>query len=347
MKTCEEVYQDIQPLMDSERHDEAVSALEKLLETYHDFAQGHNDLGILYHKVGNGEKALNHLRESVKHEPEKTAFLKNLADFYYSEMGDVKGALKYYHKVLDIIPDDIDALIISGHIAVSEHRFDDAKGFYKKVLDIEPWNDDAWKYLERLDEYTGFSRDELRIEEMYRKCKDLVISGDEDSAIKEIENFLKIEPDFAIAYNDLGVLNYNLGKKEKALEYYEKATRLEPNNTIFQKNLADFYYIEMGRVEDALEIYSKVLSEEPADVDSLMAAGQISEAFNKEDNAKIFYDRVLDIEPWNIEASESLEKICNSGKEINAFLSQDVISAPQKAVPDDTFEPMDIKQDGV
>ena len=103
----------------------------------------------------------------------------------------------------------------------------------------------------------------------------------------------------------------------------------------------------MGRVEDALEIYSKVLSEEPADVDSLMAAGQISEAFNKKDNAKIFYDRVLDIEPWNIEASESLEKLCNSGKEINAFLSQDVISAPQKAVPDDTFEPMDIKQDGV
>ena len=342
MKTCEEMYQDIHPLMDNERHEEAVNALEKLLKTYHDFAQGHNDLGILFHKLGNREKALNHLMESVNYEPKETTFLKNLADFYYSEMGDVKSALKYYHKILDIHPHDIDALIISGHIAVSENRFDDAKGFYRKALDIEPWNDDAWKYLERLDEYDSSSKIDLQAEDAYHRCQELANSGKNEEAIKKLEKLLKINPDFALAHNDLGVLHYSLGDKDEALECYEKATRLEPNNAIFQKNLADFYYVEMGRIENALEIYAKVLSEEPADVDCLMAAGHISETLGRTDDAVIFYDRVLDIEPWNIEAGEKnneLSKVLHVNNEITA---QDHNFPPIKTGLEVSFEKMEL-----
>ena len=309
MKTCEEMYQNIKPLMASERNEASVSALEKIVKLYPDFAQGHNDLGILYHKLGNREKALAHLRESVNHEPEETTFLKNLADFYYSEMGDVKGALKYYQNILDINPEDIGSLIISGHIAVSEHRFDVARGYYNKVLDVEPWNDDALKYLERLDEDNKLSSNELQVEEMYHACQELANSGKNEEAIKKLEAILQMEPDFAPAYNDLGVLYYHLGGKEKSLEFYEKAALLEPNNIIFQKNLADFYYIEMGQIKNALEIYAKVLSEEPTDVDCLMAAGHISEQLNLKDNAKIFYDRILEIEPWNLEAGEKINEI--------------------------------------
>ena len=345
MKTCEEMYQDIKPLMDSEQNEESVRALEKVVESYPDFAQGHNDLGILYHKLGNREKALDHLRESVNHEPEDATFLKNLADFYYSEMADVKSALKYYQKILDVNPDDIEALIISGHIAVSEHRFDDARGYYNKVLDVEPWNDDALKYLERLDDYTGFSSDAMQAEALYQRSKDFVNTGDENAAIKELEKLVTIKPDFAVAYNDLGVLNYNQGQKEKSLEFYKKASRLEPDNIIFQKNLADFYYVEMGRVEAALEIYAKVLSEEPADVDCLMAAGHICESLGRTDDAVVFYDRVLDIEPWNAQASEQFERLSNSGKEESGVSSQDAISGPPAEVPDHTFESIEIKPD--
>jgi len=319
MRTCEEMYRDIQTLVKGGQHEEAVDTLENLLEIYPDFAQGHNDLGILYHKLGNREKTLNHLREAVNHDQENIPFLKNLADFYYSEMGNAKEALDYYHKILAVYPHDIDALTISGHIAVSEHRFDDAKGLYKKVLDIEPWNDDVWNYLERLDEYVSRSSEAVQTEEVYLRCQDLANSGQNEAAIRELKKLIQMDSEFAPAYNDLGVLNYGLGNKEEAVEYYEKAVLLEPNNFVFQKNLADFYYVEMGRIEDALEIYAKVLSEEPTDVDCLMAAGQISEKLNLKDNAIIFYDRILDIEPWNLVAGEKINELCANSQDNKEF----------------------------
>ena len=43
-----------------------------------------------------------------------------------------------------------------------------------------------------------------------------------------------------------------------------------------------------------------------------MAAGQISAAVNNPDQARVFYNRVLEIEPWNLEASENLARLRQS-----------------------------------
>jgi hypothetical protein len=40
-----------------------------------------------------------------------------------------------------------------------------------------------------------------------------------------------------------------------------------------------------------------------------MAAAHICKALNKNENAKIFFERVLDIEPWNLEANENLSQL--------------------------------------
>ena len=92
---------------------------------------------------------------------------------------------------------------------------------------------------------------------------------------------------------------------------------MEPNDLTYQKNLADFYCVELNRIEDALEIYLKVLKEEPGDIETLMAAGHISIAVERAEDAKVFYERVLDIEPWNLEANDNLNQLspgaCPSG----------------------------------
>ena len=55
-----------------------ISALEKLLGTPRDGALLRYSLGLEYQKAGNPEKALEHLREAVKHEPLYSAALKAL-----------------------------------------------------------------------------------------------------------------------------------------------------------------------------------------------------------------------------------------------------------------------------
>ena len=62
-----------------------------------------------------------------------------------------------------------------------------------------------------------------------------------------------------------------------------------PENINFQKNLADFYCIELGRIEEALKIYVSILTTHPQDIETLLATGQICAALEKPADAKDFF----------------------------------------------------------
>jgi tetratricopeptide (TPR) repeat protein len=309
MKLCEEIYQEVQSLIETDRQEDAIRALEKLLETYPEFAPAHYDLGALYFNKKDKTKALEHYHESINLEPLNAAYYKGLADYYYVALNNTDEAAKLYHKVIEIDPNDITALMVLGNLAVVENKFDTAKEFYHSVLAIEPWNHEAISLLEKLDRREEQGDTEVFPVSSYHQIQELIKSGNIEEAIKKLEKLLAIQPEHALAHNDLGVLYYQYGMTEKTLMHYEEAVRLEPNDLTFQKNLADFYCIAQGRIQDALEIYLNVLTQEPTDIETLIAAANICQALNRKENAKIFYDRVLDLEPWNLEANENLSSL--------------------------------------
>jgi len=143
----------------------------------------------------------------------------------------------------------------------------------------------------------------------YDQCQSLIKADKVEDAIGALERIVSTYPDYALAYNDLGVLYYRTNDKERCQKAYEKAVSIEPQNATFRKNLADFYLVEQGRMQNALELYLSVLKDDPEDIDVLLAAGHICVALGKTNSAKVFYERVLDIEPWNFDASERLQKL--------------------------------------
>ena len=309
MKSCEEMYAEVQPLIEASDSEGAINALAKLLHTYPEYARAHCDLGALYFENGDKEKALEHYRESVNLDPDNTVYLKTLGDFNYSELGNTGDAMKLYHRVVEVNPKDVETLFMLGNMAVVENDFDAASQYYQRVLDIEPWNHEALTLFEKLERRTSHGDHDRSAESVYENSQELVQAGDIEAAIMELENLIDAHPENAQAHNDLGVLYYQSGKKEKTLAHYKEAVRLKPDELNFQKNLADFYCVEMGLVEDALEIYLKLLTEDPSDIETLMAAGYICKAMDRNEDAKLFFDRVLDIEPWNLEANESLNQL--------------------------------------
>jgi glycosyltransferase involved in cell wall biosynthesis len=176
-----------------------------------------------------------------------------------------------------------------------------------------------WNELEallyRFMEESGAQYEDIRTPpdredtDLYLNIRSLMQAGRSDEAIKALKGLLISHPDFALAHNDLGVLYVEKGEKEKAIYHYEQAVRLEPENITFLKNLADVYCVAMGRIEDALRIYVKVLEIEPRDIESLLTTGHICVALQKFDDATIFYDRVLQIDPENVDAREILDKL--------------------------------------
>ena len=150
-------------------------------------------------------------------------------------------------------------------------------------------------------------------EYLYGTAQRMVEEGKEAEAIQELKRLIARYPDYALAHNDLGVLYYRNGAKEKSLRHYEQAARLDPENATFQKNLADFYCVEMGELEDGLKIYLRVLEANPSDVELLVILGDICAAIEKNEDAKVFYNRVLELEPWNLKAQEKLDALPGEG----------------------------------
>jgi tetratricopeptide (TPR) repeat protein len=288
----------------------AIASLERLLERFPEFAVAHNDLGVLFYHTGNKEKAQRRYERAVELMPDNINFQKNLADFYCVELGRIEDALQIYVSILKADPQDIETLLATGQICKALEKFDDAGHFFKRILEIEPWNADARDQIEEMEKQcTGGSLSSESVEDAYRRLHEKLNILTPAEAIIELEKLVEGYPDFAVGHNDLAVLCCNTGDKEKALRHYRLAAHLQPGNIALQKNLADFLFVDLGEVEEALQIYLGILETHPDDVETLLIAGHICVALKKLDDAKGFYERVISLEPDNEDASKNLQVI--------------------------------------
>jgi Flp pilus assembly protein TadD len=141
---------------------------------------------------------------------------------------------------------------------------------------------------------------------MYNDVRKLVADGHTDEAIDSLRRLLLDHPDFALGHNDLAVLYYQTGDKVLTLGHYEKAVRLDPDNANFRKNLASFYVTEMGWFDDAIMIYTDLLRRDPTDGETLEALGIISLNVGRDEEARSFFRRLSELQPWRNDVREML-----------------------------------------
>lgn len=146
-------------------------------------------------------------------------------------------------------------------------------------------------------------------DELYREAEGFASAGNSQQALSILKHLVAKDPTHALAHNDLGVLFSQNGDFELARFHHEAAVLHSPSNPIFRKNLAELYYAVFGRTDEAVEIYTRLLREYPADVDTLTALAVISKNNNLKDQARIFINKVLNLEPWNRDAREFLAEL--------------------------------------
>lgn len=312
----------------------AIERLEHFLKSYNGFAQAHNDLGVLYHRSGDLLRSLAHYEKANRLQSGNPVFLKNLAEFYAAELGWIDDAILILVDLLKTAPNDIDLLSSLATISIRINQPNEAETFLNKILVLEPWNADARRLLndirdggivDEAPQPATTSMDSLlqglrqsiagmaavnRIpEERYREALELAGQGRVAEAETALEELVRSVPTYALAWNDLGVLTYQSGDLNRSLAAHEQALRLEPANPAFGKNLANLYYAALGRTDDAIKIFTGILREHPNDVETLLALGQISAANGYTEQARTFVTKVLQLEPWNVEAREFLISI--------------------------------------
>ncbi len=312
-KSPEQLHRQALELANSGKSSEARRALQDLLARHPDYAPGHNDLGVLCQQDGDILQARSHHEEAHRLQPDNLNFMKNLADLLSIACGDTEEALKLYVKILGSNPRDIETLTAISTICLEAGKIDDARSFLETILKIEPWNGDARESLaaisdrERADLLSpdaGRSFDEIHAEALRLVQQDRL-----SEAHSLLEELAHTSGSNALFQNDLGVLRYRLGDIEGARRAYERAAELQPDNGSFRKNLADLYFAELGMVDEAIGIYLDLFRTQPRDMETLAGLGQICTAVGRPEEAKSFYRRALEIEPWNAEIRTALQDL--------------------------------------
>jgi Flp pilus assembly protein TadD len=300
-------------LANSGKAEEAVRALEGLVMDHPTFAVAHNDLGVLYQQRGDLSRARHHHGEASRLQPANQVFKKNLADLLYIACGETEEAMKLYVNILSSTPRDIETLKAVSRICLEIDQPDNARSFLETILKIEPWNSEARESLAALakPESAVYSPHvAVRTpDEIYAEAQQLVQQDRQSEAHLLLEELARTNSNNALFHNDLGVLRYRRGDLEGARSSYEKSVELQPGNRNYRKNLADLYFAELGMTDDAIRIYLELFQQQPRDIETLSSLGQISVAVGRPNEAKSFFRRALEIEPWNAEVRAALQGI--------------------------------------
>jgi len=291
-------------------------------------ARAYNDYGIIAYRQGSKEKALEYYQKAVTLAPQEAVYRKNLADLYYFEFGNTQTALSHYRQILADNPRDFDANLTIGRICadLSRHFQAEAEDFFDLAEKIAPDNElvageRAKFHNEKLDQESETTEKQWQLsepvtvsdntnpEEIYADLSSGFKPDQDMETESEILMFLDRYPGFALAHNDLGVISHKLNKPAQAGHSYREAVRLDPANSIFRKNLADFIFVIEKSPEEAMPHYHEVLKNNPKDIEVLMMIGNICLALDSPEEARNFFNLVLDIEPWNTDANRALEMV--------------------------------------
>lgn len=177
------------------------------------------------------------------------------------------------------------------------------------IGEIDPYISDTWEKLKTRDKTAQAMFLKEAVAELIDHGEELFADNDLKGAESSFLRALALEGDSAEALNNLGVMNLRIGNRENAAQYLEEAVKIQPDNTMFLKNLADCYLLEPGRSDDAIRIYSRVLEGNPDDLDALLNLGRISKALKDYVSAKNFFNRIIELEPENKDAKEELASL--------------------------------------
>ncbi|WP_158276158.1 tetratricopeptide repeat protein [Brumimicrobium oceani] len=188
-----------------------------------------------------------------------------------------------------------------------------AKRHYQYVLSLQPKDPQTLVELANTYSLTGdfktaikYINDALRMDERYRDG--YVLKGSiyktlekNDLAVSSYQTALQIDPEFFIGHLNTAWLLTSMGNHKLALEYYQNAVELKPENLNAIYGIAKSLQ-DLGEYDNALKEYRKLGKIEPEFHITYYNQGVIKHYYQKElDSAAYFYDKTLDVKeeyPW-------------------------------------------------
>jgi len=204
--------------------------------------EAHNNLAILYEKMGNFQEALNEYEKALKTDNDNDILHYNLANLYM-KMNKKEDAKKYYLKAHELNPKHDIYLYAIGSFETQEGRFKDAHKYLSQLLRLNPDHFEGNLLQGDISKRLGLFPDS---EKYYKKA-------------------IALKPDDPRSYNNIAGLFKNLNKTKNAIKYYEKAFKVGKEYPLPLFNLGVIYYNDLKDYEKAKYYWEKFLDETDAE----------------------------------------------------------------------------------
>jgi tetratricopeptide (TPR) repeat protein len=208
---------------------------------------------------------------------------------------------------------------------------ENSKKHYKYVLSVKPNDPSTMVELANTYSLTGdfesalkYINDALRINEEYRDAyvlKGSIYKTTEkfDLALSSYQTAVQLDPDFFIGHLQTGWLLTEMKDHELALEYYENAAELKPDNLNASYGIAKSLQ-DMGKYQEALTGYRELLKIDSTAYVAYFNQGYIKQYHQEQlDSAIYYYYELLEVEPKYIQGWYQLgEAYYSEGRETDA-----------------------------
>jgi len=210
----------------------------------------------------------------------------------HHQNGDLEKAHALYTEILNLDPQNIEALHLLGILEAQQKNPQSALSFLQRAIAI----DQKIPYLHN---------------SLGNVFKHL---GEIQKARQHYEEALRLEPNSATMHNNLANILVNLNENTAALTHYQQALKLKPDYSDAHYNFA-ILYIKQGQDADAIAHLNRTIQLDPQQVNAHNQLALILLRQNKEDQAIKHYQTCLQIDPDNLTAAQNLGALlCKKGE---------------------------------
>ena len=228
-------------------------------------------LGYFYFDKSKWKEAERYFEKTVKQDPKFAGGYAGLAHAKFQqvfESGHLGVEVRVLaERALSIDKNQPQALIILGLYENFQHwDWDEAERIYKKVLETNPNNREAYLELaylysrtNRLDSAVEAARNAYELDPRLRRTQETLVTsygsnGMYEEALGIIQQWLAMDPEDVIAYHYWGIIAAGVGEVDAAYQAFRKATELTGRMSVS----ASAFYRKQGYTELYEEKHAKI-----------------------------------------------------------------------------------------
>jgi tetratricopeptide (TPR) repeat protein len=194
---------------------------------------------------------------------------------------------------------EVIALIEEGRLGDAEARCRAALGHYPRDVNMMGLLGALLVKMDRRDEAEATLRQVIAAAPTFAKPHEdlgflLMQCGRTADALPVLERATRLDPTLERAWFNLGKALALLGRGQEADAAFEKCFERSPERRLMA--LAAEHHKE-GRIEEAEQLYRRVLRDNPRNVDALRLLALIAAKFDRTDDAEVLLDKAIEIAP--------------------------------------------------